>query len=62
MVKISDRVSKILPSGTLAMTQKAQELKVIGRVCFKITRRGWGYNGIWRELRMQWFPETQLCK
>lgn len=31
MVKISDRVSKILPSGTLAMTQKARELKVQGR-------------------------------
>ena len=52
MVKISDRVSKILPSGTLAMTQKARELKVIRRVCFKITRRGWSCNGIWRELRL----------
>ena len=31
MVKISDRVSKILPSGTLAMTQKARELKAQGR-------------------------------
>ena len=30
MVKISDRVSKILPSGTLAMTQKARELKAQG--------------------------------
>ena len=29
--KISDRVSKILPSGTLAMTQKARELKAQGR-------------------------------
>ncbi len=28
MVKISDRVSKILPSGTLAMTQKARKLKL----------------------------------
>lgn len=31
MVKISDRVIKILPSGTLAMTQKARELKAAGR-------------------------------
>ena len=31
MVKISDRVSKILPSGTLAMTQKAGELKSSGK-------------------------------
>ena len=31
MVEISDRVSKILPSGTLAMTQKARELKAQGR-------------------------------
>ena len=31
MVKISARVSKILPSGTLAMTQKARELKAQGR-------------------------------
>lgn len=31
MVKISDRVSKILPSGTLEMTQKARELKAQGR-------------------------------
>ena len=32
MVKISSRVSRILPSGTLAMTQKARELKEKG-VC-----------------------------
>ena len=31
MVKISKRVSRILPSGTLAMTQKARELKEKGR-------------------------------
>ena len=31
MVKISNRVSRILPSGTLAMTQKARELKEKGR-------------------------------
>ena len=31
MVKISSRVSRILPSGTLAMTQKARELKEKGR-------------------------------
>ena len=31
MVKISERVSKILPSGTLAMTQKARELKASGK-------------------------------
>ena len=31
MVKISERVSKILPSGTLAMTQKARELKAAGQ-------------------------------
>lgn len=31
MVKISNRVSRILPSGTLAMTQKARELKAKGR-------------------------------
>ncbi|WP_424695098.1 pyridoxal phosphate-dependent aminotransferase, partial [Granulicatella adiacens] len=31
MVKISTRVSRILPSGTLAMTQKARELKEKGR-------------------------------
>lgn len=31
MVKISNRVTKILPSGTLAMTQKARELKAAGR-------------------------------
>ena len=31
MVKISERVAKILPSGTLAMTQKARELKASGK-------------------------------
>ena len=31
MVKISKRVAKILPSGTLAMTQKARELKASGK-------------------------------
>ena len=31
MVRISERVSKILPSGTLAMTQKARELKASGK-------------------------------
>lgn len=31
MVKISNRVTQILPSGTLAMTQKARELRAAGR-------------------------------
>ena len=31
MVKISERVAKILPSGTLVMTQKARELKASGK-------------------------------